>query len=191
MPVEIRQLKDRETEEFFVPVTHWDAVSNKPNIDNLPPIGSITMWPLSSPPSGWLICNGQSIETGDQYAQLRTVLGANNVPDLTGKFPLGVSSSHAIGTTGGEEEHTLSISEMPSHSHTVSKGYHYGGSSELSADVTINTYNLNSRNVRQSTADALTPEDLNPVNYVDLNGSGLAHNNMPPYFTLNFIIKYA
>ena len=38
--------------------------------------------------------------------------------------------------------------------------------------------------------DGSDPEDFNPVNYVDLNGGGQPHNNMPPYFALNFIIKY-
>ena len=42
MPVEIRQLKDRETEEFFVPVTHWDAVSTKPNVVINSPAGSVS-----------------------------------------------------------------------------------------------------------------------------------------------------
>ena len=71
------------------------------------PIGSIMMWPLSVAPSGWLICNGQSIENGDEYMQLRNVLGTTSVPDLSGRFPLGESQSHAAGTTGGVETVTL------------------------------------------------------------------------------------
>lgn len=83
MSVEIRQLKDKNTNTVFVPVTHWDAVANKPDLANVSPIGSISLWPLSTPPNGWLLCNGQSIATGDQYAQLRQVLNANIVPNYT------------------------------------------------------------------------------------------------------------
>ena len=161
-------------------------------LTSLLPIGSITMWATATPPNGWLICDGSSI-TGDTYTELRNVLGADVVPDMTGRFPLGANTAHTLGDTGGTEEEALTINEMPSHAHGITKGYHYGGSSELNPDVTLNTYNLNSRNVRQSTADSViaNPEDFYPANYTDLNGLGQPHNNMPPYFTLNFIIKYA
>lgn len=184
----------KDTENKQDKLTAGESISidsaNTINVANwFLPIGSITMWATATPPTGWLICNGQSI-TADTYTALRTVLGTSVVPDLTGRFPLGANATHALGSSGGTEEETLTINEMPSHSHTVSKGYHYGGSSEIGGTVNLNTYNLNSRTVRQATADELTPEDFNPVNYVDLNGGGQPHNNMPPYFTLNFIIKY-
>lgn len=146
------------------------------------PIGAILMWPTATAPTGWLICNGQSI-AGDDYAALRTVLGTDTVPDLSGKFILGVSSTHALNSTGGEETHTLDISEMPNHSHPLSQVYHRVGT--LSG--TYSTINCNSSNTQATASDL---QQLDPVDYVDLNGGGGAHNNMPPYFTMNFIIKY-
>lgn len=45
--------------------------------------------------------------------------GTNGTPDLRGRFILGANSGHAVGSTGGEETHTLSVNEMPSHGHMV------------------------------------------------------------------------
>lgn len=182
MSVEVRQLRDRETGNVFVPVTHWDAVANKPSFDTFNPIGSITMWPLATAPSGWLICNGQTID-GDQYANLRAVLGTNSVPDLTGKFPLGANNSHVTGSTGGSETVTLTTDQMPSHNHEIKSLYHKAGT----ASTTYRTFNLNSMAIAPDAGDI---EDLNPTNYTENTGGGLAHDNMPPYFTLNFIIRY-
>lgn len=158
-------------------------------LTSLLPIGSITMWATATPPNGWLICDGRSI-TGDTYTELRTVLGTNVVPDLSGKFPLGAgdsgkygSTGHTLWETGGEEKHYLSLNEMPSHTHDIKYLYHELGS------ITGNnyrTFNLNSmRDV------PTTIEQLNPINTTESAGGGEDHNNMPPYFALNFIIKYA
>ena len=64
------------------------------------PVGGIIMWSGSDIPTSWALCNG-----------------SNGTPDLSGKFVLGMSASHSIGQTGGEEIHTLSIDEMPAHTH--------------------------------------------------------------------------
>ena len=93
-----------------------------------------------------------------------------NIPNVNGKFVLGVSSSYALGTTGGEATHQLTINEMPNHNHVIpqseSANDGTGGFKTFAHPVGNNT-NLNTQ----------------------YTGGGQAHNNMPPYLALNFIIK--
>lgn len=92
------------------------------------PAGSTIEWPGPSAPAGWLLCDGSSYLRAD-YPELFANLGGAastwglpdgthfNVPDYRDRVPLGKSATRALGSTGGEETHTLSSAEMPSHSH--------------------------------------------------------------------------
>ena len=154
--------------------------------DSAVPIGTIVMWPSATAPTGWLICNGQSI-TGDAYADLRTVLGgATTVPNLSGRFPLGSgnssttgSTSHSLASSGGEEKHTLTTAEMPAHKHTILHGgsgsINYEGVAFANKSIEATLGNGNSAGY--------------PI--IGSSGSSNSHNNMPPFYTVNFIIKYA
>ncbi len=142
---------------------------------DLLPVGSIIMWPANSIPSNWLQCNGFSFTSG-LYPELYAVLGTNVLPDLTGRVPLGAgnsgengSTSHSLGSTGGEETHTLTIAEMPAHHHV----FYYqnrskGGSGPYVADLAGDN------------SSAKTTTDV---------GGSQPHNNLPPFYTLKFIIK--
>ncbi|MEM1122421.1 MAG: tail fiber protein, partial [Bacteroidota bacterium] len=142
------------------------------------PVGTIQMWPTETPPNGWLICDGSSF-SASTYSELNAVLGGNNLPDFRGRFPLGQYSNgdsanlsgltrRNIGDKDGAETHTISINEMPSHSHSITFGERSkggGGNNVTDLDLTGKT------------------ETTSSV------GGGQAHNNMPPFYTINFIIK--
>lgn len=84
----------------------------------------------------------------------------------SGQMLLGVSDSHAVGSTGGEEAHTLTIDEMPRHYHSVKLGYGSGSMGKGYGRVDAN----------------------NPANQnwgpTGTSGGGQSHNNMPPYITV-------
>lgn len=152
-----------------------------------PIVGEIRLLASSSPPDGWLICDGRSLNT-DEYYDLWSTIGYGYggawsefyLPDLTGRVPVGLSSTQIefdeLGETGGEISHTLTTSEMPSHRHsyinqTGESGYVY------SRDTTNGTHN-----------PLTTGTYFSPSYYTSYTGSGQPHNNLQPYVTLNYII---
>ena len=138
------------------------------------PTGTVAMWATSSAPSGWLLCDGSTFDAST-YSDLDTVLGGNTLPNLQGKVPVGVSSSDSdfdLLDTGGSKTHTLTEAELPEHEHTFSASGNSG-----SVPTTVYSNNTAQGGTASATANTSTA------------GSGTAHENMPPYIALNFIIK--
>ena len=143
------------------------------------PTGTVAMWATSSAPSGWLLCDGSTFDAST-YSDLNTVLGGNTLPNLQGKVPVGVSSSDSdfdLLDTGGSKTHTLTEDEMPAHTHTI-KTYYKDNNTNGTAAYAPAGSNLASPTGGEYTGDS-----------VQSAGSGTAHENMPPYIALNFIIK--
>lgn len=84
-------------------------------------------------PTGYLLCDGSAVSR-TTYATLYAVIGDTfgagdgvdtfNLPDLSGRVPLGVSSTHLLGSTGGSETVTLVEAELPAHTHEVPQHGH-------------------------------------------------------------------
>lgn len=87
---------------------------------------------------------------------------------LTDKFLIGAGNEYAIGAEGGEKEHTLTIAEMPSHTHAWA-GFWKIASSGVNRCKAITR--ISADGVRDPSTDA--------------RGGGKAHNNMPPYIAVN------
>lgn len=150
------------------------------------PIGSIIPYGSSTTPSNWLKCDGSAVSR-TTYSELFSVIGTLygsgdgsttfNLPNLKGKVTIGQDTTdsdfNTIGKTGGEKTHTLTISEMPKHTHGVPQSHPYN------YDATEH-YTL----VRQS-SNKLTEYNVD----TSATGGGEAHNNMPPYIVTNYIIK--
>lgn len=97
------------------------------------PAGIIMPFAGTVAPQGYLLCDGAAVSRST-YATLYAVIGDTfgagdgsstfNLPDLSGRVPLGVSQAHALGTTGGSETVTLTESELPVHVHEVPQHGH-------------------------------------------------------------------
>src|SRR5712664_606103 len=78
------------------------------------------------PPKGWALCNGQLMPINQNqalFSLLGTTYGGDGrvnfgLPDLQSRVPIHMGSGHTLGERGGEQAHTLSISEVPTHVHT-------------------------------------------------------------------------
>jgi microcystin-dependent protein len=139
-------------------------------------------------PKGWALCNGQLLPINQNqalFSLLGTTFGGDGrvnfaLPDLRGRTPIHVGSGHTLGERGGEQAHTLSIAELPTHTHVAR-------ASTVSAGGTSNpTGNfLAPLNNAYAAANALT--SLQP-NTITNTGGSQAHLNMQPFLTLSFCI---
>lgn len=104
------------------------------------------------------------------FSHLASLAGVR-APGLSGRFPLGAGPAHTLGSTGGKEKVQLSIGEMPPHSHRV-RGLHRSVRHSSSMSWTLD-----------EGASAISPATTDSV------GGGQAHENMPPYEAVNWIVK--
>jgi len=155
------------------------------------PAGTIIQSAAINVPGGWLDCNGQwlyKINYADLYDAIGNTYGATdasfNVPDMRGRVGVGAGpgaalSLRTLGATGGEENHTLTTNEMPSHSHSLTRRSNPD-------DGAYDTGNLHQDESSAATTDRA---DLGLFN-TNNTGSGDAHNNMQPFLVLRYFIKY-
>ena len=136
-------------------------------------------------PAGWLACDGSAVSRSTYIALFNSIgtiygVGDNtttfNLPNLAGRVPIGAgtaigatgATAKILAQTGGEETHTLTIPEMPSHAHSGV------------ANSALNTYAPgNGIPVAQAFYNGFTTP----------TGGDQPHNNLQPYIVLNYIIK--
>ena len=151
-----------------------------------PYIAEIRMFAGNFAPMGWAFCNGQLLPiSGSQalFSLIGTNYGGNGttnfaLPDLRNRVPVGLNDSYP-GETGGESSTTLTVSNLPAHSHTILASTSAGTTNVPSAAVLANTSTLD----KEYTTTANTA--MSPT---EITGNGLPINNMQPYIKINFII---
>lgn len=105
------------------------------------------------------------------------------IPDLIGKFPIGVSGSYARGSQGGSANVALTISQIPNHTHDVfaTQADNTARQTDAANRLTqLNTGNFSGANVGRTSG----------ASSGGTAASGAAHSNMPPYTAINYIIKF-
>ena len=145
------------------------------------PTGSIQEFAGASAPAGWLTCDGSAVSRVTYpalFAVIGTTYGAGNgsttfnLPNRKGRVGVGLDSGqtefNTLGKTGGAKTHTLTVAEMPSHTHNAGgwgAGTSNGSKFRVDANSPANNWNTGSA------------------------GGGAAHNNLQPYLVMNYIIK--
>ncbi len=186
---------DSSTEGLFVkPVRNIDYDINYEQVRYNPTSGEFT-WSHAIPgiismyggvnsPTGYLFCNGQAVSR-TTYDRLFSVIGTIygngdgsttfNLPNLQGRVPVGKDAAQTefdtLGETGGEKTHTLTVDEIPAHTHTY-----------------VNQPNSVSPAVSLTTTDVA--DNVNVTQTTGSTGGGQSHNNLQPYIVLNYIISY-
>ena len=153
-----------------------------------PYLSEIRLMSFSFAPRGWALCNGASLQINQNqalYALLGTTYGGNGtttfaLPNLQGRTPIHVGNGHTLGESAGEQSHTLSISELPMHTHVLNAQTARGDSTTPVGSM-----------LAKSPADLYGPATgvvaLNSLTSTNVGGSQ-AHLNMQPFLTLSFCI---
>jgi microcystin-dependent protein len=155
-----------------------------------PFLSEIRIMSFGFPPKGWALCDGQLLPINQNqalFSLLGTTYGGDGrvnfgLPNLQGRVPIHMGGGHTLGERGGEQGHTLSISEIPTHVHTLQASSADGdgpapANATLAGSGTVQIYN--------GTLTNLT--SLLPSTVANVGGSQ-AHLNMQPFLVLNFSI---
>ncbi|HWT91708.1 MAG TPA: tail fiber protein [Solirubrobacteraceae bacterium] len=152
-----------------------------------PFLSEIRLMSFNFAPKGWALCNGQLLPINQNqalFALLGTRFGGNGqtnfgLPNLQGKVPIHVGGSHQLGETAGETAHTLTMSEMPQHTHQAS----FSGADPVQLIPTGNIPGT----VANAYAAPGAVTSLAPATVTNYGGSQV-HTNMQPYLALTFAI---
>ncbi len=154
-----------------------------------PFLGEIRLMPFNFAPQGWAQCNGQLLPINQNqalFSLLGTMYGGDGrvnfaLPDLRGRVPIHMGSGHTQGERGGEQGHTLSIAELPTHTHAFN-----ATSAAGTAPVPAAAYLAASPDQPYAGTDG----NLAALNTASISSTGgsQAHPNMQPYLALNFCI---
>lgn len=170
-------------------------------------IGEIRLFAGNYNPEDWVLCNGQSMSIQQNQALFSLVgvtyggdgVNTFNVPDLRGRVPIGQGtntttnpplSARTIGQTGGEENHTLTEAEMPTHTHPVyasatNATSQTAGPTVLFGQVTPNGTTTGLYTTQVPPNATIVQLDTKAIGYV---GGGQSHNNTMITTAISFIM---
>src|SRR4029077_4319533 len=177
------------------------------------PAGIMAFFSGPNPPAGWLVADGTAVSrtgaTAALFAAIGTYWGVGNntttfnLPDLRGRVPIGYVNipvggitARAFATRGGEENHQISIGEMPAHDHGFSQSVHDHGTHQHQVanhfGATVNVQGgpspiFQASGVITTGVSGVTPANAN-ISF-SAQGSNGVHNNMQPFSVGYWIVK--
>jgi len=155
-----------------------------------PFLSEIRMVSFNFAPKGWALANGQFLPINQNqalFALLGTTYGGNGqtnfaLPDFRGRVPVHFGNGYNLGQRGGQEAHTITMSELPQHNHFVAAiDSGPSNSNDPSGAYLANTLPNNFYSTVPGSAG------LNPATVSNVGGSQ-AHNNLQPFMVINFCI---
>lgn len=153
-----------------------------------PFMSEIKIISFNFPPMDWAFCNGQFLPINQNqplFSLLGTTYGGNGqttfaLPDLRVRVPIHANEITDLGQQGGQTAHTVTIQEMPNHTHMVS-----ATTADGTTEVPTGTYPARSKQDLYGPPVSLTTLYTGSVSNT---GGSQPHENMQPYLVLNFII---
>jgi microcystin-dependent protein len=155
-----------------------------------PYVGEIRMFAGNFAPAGWMFCEGQLLPISENetlFQLIGTTYGGDGqstfgLPDLRGRLPLHQGNGFVLAETGGVETVTLTVNQIPTHSHSM-----IASTSPGTQNAPNNNLTAASPSVTLYTGD-VTDSNLSP-NAVGSVGGSQPHNNFQPYLCIDFIIS--
>jgi microcystin-dependent protein len=154
-----------------------------------PYVGEIRMFAGNFQPNGWMFCEGQLLpisENDTLFQLLGTTYGGDGqetfaLPDLRGRLPVHQGSGFTLAESAGVEEVTLTVQQIPNHSHTLLGTTGAGGPNAkghiLAASAATERYT------------EAAPDTPMAVSSLALVGGSQPHTNVQPYLCVDFIIS--
>ncbi len=158
-----------------------------------PYVGEIRMFSGNFAPAGWMFCEGQLLPISENetlFQLIGTTYGGDGqstfaLPDLRGRIPLHQGNGFILAETGGAEEITLTVAQIPAHSHQMLATGNPASTTQPGAAVVPAVAQL--ATITPYGSDA-PPTTLNPQAIAPVGGSQ-PHPNFQPYLCIDYIIS--
>ena len=158
-----------------------------------PFLGEIRIFSFGYAPRGWAFCNGQLLPINQNQA-LFSLLGTNYggngtttfaLPNLQGREPIHTGNGHTLGEVGGEAAHTVTVSELPVHTHSLVATSANADTNNPAGALLADSVIAQIYHDPDGTLSGLDPAELDNL------GGSQPHLNLQPFLTLNFCIAMA
>ena len=155
-----------------------------------PYVGEIRMFAGNFPPNGWMFCDGQLLpisENDTLFALIGTTYGGDGestfaLPNLQSRVPLHQGNGFILAEAGGVESVTLTVQQIPAHSHPMLASASPGTSANPQGNLVASSPNV-TLYVEDTASSNMAATAIAPV------GGSQPHENMQPYLCINFIIS--
>lgn len=155
-----------------------------------PYVGEIRMFAGNFAPAGWMFCEGQLLPISENetlFQLIGTTYGGDGestfaLPDLRGRIPIHQGNGFILAETGGAEEITLTVNQIPAHSHPLLASTGPGSSNSPGLSVLAESASI-SPYIEDAASFQLSPNSMSAV------GGSQPHTNFQPYLCVNFIIS--
>jgi len=156
-----------------------------------PYVGEIRMFGGNFAPAGWMFCEGQLLPISENetlFNLIGTTYGGDGqstfaLPDLRGRLPIHQGNGFILAETGGVEEVTLTVQQIPSHNHPMVASSDFGTATSPANNIpakpnTANTFLYINEDPTNNMANTVQPV-----------GGSQPHTNFQPYLCIDFIIS--
>lgn len=156
-----------------------------------PYVGEIRMFAGNFAPAGWMFCEGQLLPISENetlFQLIGTTYGGDGestfgLPDIRGRLPIHQGNTFILAETGGVEDVTLTVNQIPAHTHPVL------ATGDLATTASPGGAYLSSTNTGQKIYSSANPTVSMSSTLISATGGSQPHSNFQPYLCIDFIIS--